>query len=1035
MVKHSLMNLLDKYPYFLDKRSVSNLYKVTDVNNSLFKDLYNNLFQVYQSFHLNKRLLIWKTQTEPYVYQIHFCCTYPNIKSVKIYKNNTLIHKETFLEDVKKNDYNWTYECDYIKTNMLPVVIYMCVNCGEIYIGDALPRTCNECGEILYTTIRMYECADCGEIYFVNPDDEGDINIVCDNGCNSTFNEVYIYKCTGKSITSNEGDCGELYIGSNPPDKCSVCGVDRYVENARGDLFYDDDSILILDNSVNYDTGTEVIVDEDGSIIDAESNLTNDEDIDEITGIEGEENVLKLPISIIPDDTFKFQVETWDEYSIIKGFPENDEVLDDEFDHDYSLDAIGALNNIPRKNYISIDDEDLYFLTEPPYNKSLTEDDYHYMKRMVLYNIRLWVSLYILNSDDENYLNYLDFLNQIGISEEDYLKYKNNTKLFVEYYNPITLELWKNYGIGSRLVNREKLLLKLFDLRKHNKSYVPYKVDSDNNPIIKNGSKVYKDEWEVVTDLAECWVPQQWEHKDKFCDATQLSGEYFFVIASTLRPVPYENVKFDFILMNGLAELLNDDYYVNVSYYYGDKSKKIVIDDVVTEDFFRFPYEYLNGKNTNVLFEAIRSDGEYIGSCEVILTPRNCTNADIYVDAGSTKSKQDGSLAYPYKDLQKALDKVSNNLNVIALKSNIVTNKPYSVSNDCKIIGCNVSENATQISNTGSKFFKIIGGKNCSLTLSNLKLKAGNLSAFISNATWVNSNNYIDYYSSVIISGGWVNITIISPLEENSFFPTDIVKIKAVMKDKDGVVIPNLPIKIFFDGEDMGVVNTNSYGELEYDLSINKIDNGEYDLDLLVFSETYFSVSETIKINCNKTPKSYNGEVANDVVIVSEGYNNIIGKTIKVFVDGIEVDTVVVDSNGKINYTYEAQWGVHVITFVDEDNIVLDMITITSILTMSKIIGKKFIKNFNVNNTNGNVEYTLLTVNDNHKVTDLNGVLLNLSMDSGSLVYDVFNIESSHENLNEILYEEALLLENAVTDIKFEDSYIISYDVLGEFWE
>lgn len=1135
MVKHSLRKMLDKYPYFLDKRSISNLYKITKVNNSVFRELYNNLFQVYQGFHLNKRLLVWKTQTEPYIYQIHFCCTYPNIKLIEIYKNDVLIHKEKFTEEEKKTDYFWTYECNYIKTNMLPIKVYKCINCNEIYFGDNLPSACSVCGNNIYYTIRMFRCTECGEIYFVNPDGEGNINMECLNGCNSSFEEIYAYRCIGNSINDNMDICGELYLGSLPPTKCDVCGIEGYIANTTGVTLYNDDTVLINDNSTNYDTGTGVIVNEDGTtdyilsdMFLNEDNWTNDhlnvykcnecgkiyfgsvqgncevcggdnyseaklyrctnckkvyflgatDSIDriecdngcnssfeevygfdcsgelyigvtppegceklvytgemDVTNIEDDNEPLKLPFSVIPDDTFRFHVETWDEYWATKGYPENDTMLHDEFDHDYSLDAIGALNNIPRKQYISIDDEDLYFLTEPPFNKSLTEDDYHYMKRMITYNIRLWVSLFILNTSDPDYTNYMDLLNQVGITEEDYIKYKNNTKLFIEDFNPITLELWKKYSINSRLVNREKKILKLFDLRKHNTSYIPYKVDNNNNPIIRNGSNVYKDEWEVVTDLSECWVPQQWEHKDKFCDATQLYGEYFFVISSTLRPVPYENVRFKFILLNGLAELLNDDYYVKISYHHGDKSKKITIEDIIQEEFFNFPYEYLEEKNTNVLFEAIRSDGEYIGKCEVILTPRDCTNSDIYVDATSTKTKQDGSKTYPYKDLQKALDKVSNNLNVIALKSNINTNNSYFVSNNCKIIGCNVSGDVTQISTNGNKFFKLIGGKNCSLTLSNLKLKSGNLSAFIPNATWINSNNYIDYYSSVIISGGWVNITVLSPSEQNSFFPTDIIKIKASMKDKDGNSIANLPIKIFFDGEEMGIVNTDNNGELEYDLSINKTDNGTYDLDLLVFSETYFSVTENIKINCDKIPKSYNGEVSNEIAIVSEGHTNIVGDTLKVFINGVEAGTVTVDSNGNINYDYTPQWGVNVITFVDDDDNVIDMIIVKSILTMSKLIGKQFVKNFNINSSTGDVNYTLITIDNTHKISDLTGVLLAPNMNGNYLEYDTFKMETNHSNMNEILYDEALILQNAVTDIGFSDEYIISYDKLGEFWE
>lgn len=80
--------------------------------------------------------------------------------------------------------------------------------------------------------------------------------------------------------------------------------------------------------------------------------------------------------TIIPEDKYKINVETYEEYSLTKGFPENNQRYGDEYDHDYSLDAFGILYNIPRKQYITVN-ESQYSKTEPPYNNQTTEDDYH----------------------------------------------------------------------------------------------------------------------------------------------------------------------------------------------------------------------------------------------------------------------------------------------------------------------------------------------------------------------------------------------------------------------------------------------------------------------------------------------------------------------------------------------------------------------------------------------------------------------------------------------------------------------------------
>ena len=125
---------------------------------------------------------------------------------------------------------------------------------------------------------------------------------------------------------------------------------------------------------------------------------------------------------IIPEDTFKIIAETYTEYIIEKGFPENDEPLGDIYDHDISLDEIGALTDIPRKTYKVTDD---YAHTEPPYNNRLSEDDYHYMNRIIEYNLKI-----------------------------------HNTPLPV-------LEIWKLYGIFADMINREEYLLKMFDERMH----------------------------------------------------------------------------------------------------------------------------------------------------------------------------------------------------------------------------------------------------------------------------------------------------------------------------------------------------------------------------------------------------------------------------------------------------------------------------------------------------------------------------------------------------------------------------------------
>ena len=131
--------------------------------------------------------------------------------------------------------------------------------------------------------------------------------------------------------------------------------------------------------------------------------------------------------NIIPSDKYHITVETWEEYVLSKGFPENDTPLGDIYDHDESLDHFGALYDIPRKKYVYTENTN-YANTEPPYNNRLTEDDYHYMNRIL-----------------------------------GYISHMLDTPLPV-------LEVWKLFGIDLSkisLINRERYLCKMYSVTKH----------------------------------------------------------------------------------------------------------------------------------------------------------------------------------------------------------------------------------------------------------------------------------------------------------------------------------------------------------------------------------------------------------------------------------------------------------------------------------------------------------------------------------------------------------------------------------------
>lgn len=107
----------------------------------------------------------------------------------------------------------------------------------------------------------------------------------------------------------------------------------------------------------------------------------------------------------------------------------------DSYSHDSSLDELGVFYSMPRKTYTYTHHKKwyntYYASTEPPYNNRYTEDDYHYMNRMITY-----------------------------------------TTLYHTTPLPI-LELWKLFGITATIKNRKDILCKMYEKSLHDPNWKP----------------------------------------------------------------------------------------------------------------------------------------------------------------------------------------------------------------------------------------------------------------------------------------------------------------------------------------------------------------------------------------------------------------------------------------------------------------------------------------------------------------------------------------------------------------------------------
>ena len=361
---------------------------------------------------------------------------------------------------------------------------------------------------------------------------------------------------------------------------------------------------------------------------------------------------------IIPQDKFKIIVETHEEFTIKKGFPENNEPQGNEFDHDESLDEIGALHNIPRKEYLIVGEE-LYPATEPPYNDRATEDDYHYMKRM---------------------LNYLKLVQEVPL--------------------PVA-EIYKLYGVTSTMENREKLLLKVFDMEKH-----PNFIDDRKNSkgeYIAQGDRWFSGTLNKETGEITEWAPKKWEHLDKFCDYNDILGKYFFVQASTTMPVKHQNIIFTFLFLNSLAQELSGDFLVDITL-----NNQIIVQNC-SEKYFEVSSAYINVDEINsFIITGKTSDGEIIGTEKVDVKVRGCDSADYYVSINGSDDNKGDTRATAFRTIQKAVNKCNGNRNLIAiLEGTHEITVPVNINKNCVIIGCGEAIIRNDVNST---FFKVYPG-------------------------------------------------------------------------------------------------------------------------------------------------------------------------------------------------------------------------------------------------------------------------------------------------------------------------------------
>lgn len=616
----SMKNLLSKFPYFLDKRSVSNFYKSESVFNNRFHEVYNDLFQLDLSFHLSKSLWMYREQSEDYNFKMHFFAFLDKIKHVTILKNDVVIYSKgyTFDENVDTFEYSYT------------------------------------------------------------------------------------------------------------------------------------------DTSLNK----------------------------------------------IPTDKYILIVETYDEYHLEKGFPENDETQDNVYDHDESLDTIGLFLNVPRKKYVSVDESE-YNRTEPPYHPILTlddgltanatEDDYHYMCRLLEY-----ISRYHTESLP-------------------------------------TLEIWKDLGVDAEIQNREYRLCKMFEESLHNNDWSPKDWEH------KDTQCVVDDESYFLFVTVDNYTPFKGQ-----------DVRFTFQVLNSLG----KNVTENFLFLPFLDGERIDDAIID-RYVFSVGTDDL---DMTQENFFRFKGFTSMESLENDLLEnngLFVEDGLF--SDEIIITVKGCNDGDYYValdgdDAG------DGSRDDPFKTVEHAFSVVQPNEIIVLVDEEYDLNSTIRVSCSCTLVSC--AKDSTMINSVNATVFQVLQGVQFNLINIGLKYKCCEL--FSDNTLFWNdnpTNNPINISLNRLVGcKQFTRVTVTAEAVvagETSNITGSIVAIDRVTGEE--TPLHDAEIKLLLDGTPLNPVTTNEDGVFTATATVNGVGGhtveAEYietathcgsksECTLQAYGETYMSIDD-----------------------------------------------------------------------------------------------------------------------------------------------------------------------------------------------
>lgn len=588
----------------------------------------------------------------------------------------------------------------------------------------------------------------------------------------------------------NSGYNYDMYFAVSFPNLKSVCITEHYIELVSQEVVLDDGSIKINESmqEISKDIYTET--------------FNYDDFVNHFEYLHSNTSQ-----TIIPTEKYTITIETWDEYTTTKGFPENPIIVGDEYDHDYSLDAFGEYFRCPRRTYNEVKTSQ-YSDTIPAYDNQVTEDDYHYMQRLLYYATHL-----------------------------------NDTPLPV-------LEIFKLFSItDAQLLNRSRLICRMTDTSKHlengvyNRGWIPQRWE-------------HKDRWcEGLSD-------------DLFLFANVnnnnlLEGQKFnftFKILNSKGEEVYNNNSYNTISETIIEE--SEKPYIIVPY----KNNKLFKEGLFlnSNETWSLKTEDINNTDSAFIFKCFKTieDAQKdttpdliihendLTSEEIYITIKGCNSADWYVDAENGNDTNNGnSKTTAFKTLKQALSHVEGEKNIISLLNGVYNILPENITENTTITSC--PEYNPIITCSDPTFFRVY--QNASLTLKNIRLNYKCCDLYSKFTVFKNENN-VNYPLNVKVNGKYCLIStsiVLNKVEGEWEVFTDYILTGELMSTEN---VNGETVKLLRNNTVVDETTVDTSGAFNFNINTGA-NTGDVEYQVIHEKSNKFcnSISEPIIMNVKKT--------------------------------------------------------------------------------------------------------------------------------------------------------------------------------------